>query len=71
MNMPWNKRGYALYKGEQFLSEGTILEISKKTNKSLNGLRYMLTAVYLERCGDSMKRLRLISLDDDEDSKEE
>ncbi|WP_426952848.1 hypothetical protein [Bacillus mycoides] len=66
MNIPWNKRIYALYKGDQFLSEGTILEISKVTNKSLDWLRYMLTPTYAERCSDSMKRLRLISLDDEE-----
>ncbi|AJH16795.1 hypothetical protein ABH946_005215 [Bacillus sp. RC145] len=35
MHIPWDKRVYALYKGDQFLTEGTLLEISKGTNRSL------------------------------------
>ena len=62
--IPWHKRIYALYKGETFLSEGTINEISKETNKTVNFLRWMTHPTYKKRCGDSQKRLRLIELDE-------
>lgn len=65
MKIPWHKRIYALYKGEQFIAEGTIREISREANKSIDYLRYMTYPIYQRRCGDSPKRLRLISLDDD------
>lgn len=65
MKIPWNKRIYALYKGEQFVTDGTILEISRETNKSIDFLRYMTYPIYEKRCGDSMKRLRMVPLDED------
>ncbi|PLT34108.1 hypothetical protein CUU64_07675 [Bacillus sp. V5-8f] len=55
----------SLYKGEQFITEGTIREISRETNKTINFLRYMTYPIYEKRCGDSPKRLRMISLDDE------
>jgi len=64
MKIPWHKRIYALYKGDEFVSEGTIREISKRTNKTVDFLRYMTYPIYEKRCGDSMKRLKLIPLDD-------
>ncbi|PFW61528.1 hypothetical protein [Bacillus sp. AFS075034] len=64
MNKPWYRRIYALYKGEQFISEGTIEEISKETNKTIDFLRYMTFPIYEKRCGDSVKRLRMIPLDE-------
>ncbi|MED2037232.1 hypothetical protein P4V58_08295 [Bacillus wiedmannii] len=67
MHIPWNKRVYALYQGDQFITEGTILEVSEKTNKSLDWLRCMLAPSYEKKWGDSTRRLRLIRLDDDEE----
>ncbi|MGG0258152.1 hypothetical protein ABEY48_08635 [Bacillus mycoides] len=46
MHIPWNKRVYALYQGDQFITEGTILEVSEKANKSLDWLRCMLAPSY-------------------------
>ncbi|GAB6614091.1 MULTISPECIES: hypothetical protein [Bacillus] len=66
MKIPWNERIYALYKGEQFLVDGTILEISKGTNKSLAWLRYMLTPSYDKKRLNSVNCLRLILLDDED-----
>ena len=63
-NTPWNKRIYALYKGEAFLSEGTIREISKETNKTIEFLRWMNTPAYKKRCGNSKKRLNLIEIEE-------
>ncbi|WP_453992141.1 hypothetical protein [Bacillus nitroreducens] len=65
MKIPWHKRIYALYQGDQFISEGTIHEISAETGKSVSFLRYMTYPVYDKRCGDSTRRLRMISLDDE------
>lgn len=67
--IPWNKRVYALYQGDQFITEGTILEVSEKANKSLDWLRCMLAPSYDKKCGNSTRRLRLIQLDDEEDEK--
>ncbi|MDF2792208.1 MAG: hypothetical protein K0S80_5310 [Neobacillus sp.] len=66
MKIPWHKRIYALYKGDTFVTEGTIREISKVTNKSIDFLRYMTFPIYEKRCGNSSKRLRMISLDEEE-----
>jgi hypothetical protein len=65
MKIPWYKKIYALYKGDQFVTDGTIREISRKTNKSIDFLRYMTYPIYGKRCGDSPKRLRLVPLDDE------
>ena len=66
MKIPWYKKVYALYKGENFITEGTIREISKETNKSIDFLRYMTYPIYSQRCGDSHKRLRLVLIDDED-----
>ena len=65
MKIPWHKRIYALYKSDQFITEGTIREISRVTNKSIDFLKYMTYPIYEKRCGDSPKRLRMVSLDDE------
>ncbi|CAM4359408.1 hypothetical protein BAMA_16195 [Bacillus manliponensis] len=71
MSISWREKIYALYKGERFITEGTIQEIHEQTNKSISFLRYMTAPVYEKRCGDSVKRLRLIPLDDEEEDDEE
>lgn len=65
VKIPWHKRIYALYKGEQFITEGTIREISKNTGKSINFLKYMTYPIYAKRCGAGPNRLRMIPLDED------
>ncbi|PGV23053.1 hypothetical protein [Bacillus cereus] len=67
MGLKWHERLYALYKGEQFLTEGTLPEISLAAKKSIEWLRYMTYPAYDKRCNDSVKRLRLVSLDDDDE----
>lgn len=66
MKIPWHKRIYALYKGESFVTEGTIREISKESGKTVDFLKWMTYPTYEKRCGDSTKRLRMVSLDDEE-----
>ncbi|HFF1838848.1 TPA: hypothetical protein ACGBET_003567 [Bacillus cereus] len=67
MELKWHERLYALYKGEQFVTEGTLPEISAVAKKSIDWLRYMTYPAYDKRCNDSIKRLRLVPLDDDEE----
>jgi len=64
MKIPWHKRIYALYKGDQFIAEGTIREISRETGKTIDFLQYMTYPIYEKRCGSSVNRLKMISLDD-------
>jgi hypothetical protein len=65
VKIPWHKRIYALYKGEVFLTEGTIREISRATGKTVDHLKWMTYPAYMKRCENSPKRLRLISLDEE------
>ncbi|MRC02929.1 hypothetical protein GH878_06165 [Bacillus thuringiensis] len=67
VELKWNERLYALYKGEQFVTEGTLPEISLAAKKSIDWLRYMTYPAYDKRCTNSVKRLRLISLDDEDE----
>ncbi|PGU29635.1 hypothetical protein COD66_23305 [Bacillus cereus] len=68
MRIPMYKRVHALYKGDQFLTEGTLLEISERTNRSLAWLQHMLTPTYEKKRKNSTNCLRLYLLDiDDED----
>lgn len=65
MKTPWHKRVYALYKGEQFITEGTIREISRETGKTIDFLKYMTRPVYEKRSIGSRNRLKMILLDVD------
>lgn len=47
---PWYRRIYALYKGENFICDGTIKEIAEQTGKSEDFLRYMTFPAYERRC---------------------
>ncbi|MBG9756384.1 hypothetical protein J2B92_17275 [Lysinibacillus sphaericus] len=64
MKIPWHKRIYALYKGELFITEGTIREISKATGKTIDFLKYMTYPIYEKRSKNGKHRLKMISLDD-------
>jgi len=64
MKIPWHKQIYALYKGEQFVAEGTIQEISRETGKTIDFLKYMTRPIYQKRSANGKKRLKMISLDD-------
>ncbi|KEF40139.1 hypothetical protein M670_00155 [Schinkia azotoformans MEV2011] len=65
--IPWHKRIYALYKGDEYVTDGTIREISKETNKSIYFLKYMTYPSYEKRFGNGPKRLRMVLLDDELD----
>lgn len=58
---------YALYKGDEFVTMGTIPEIARYTDKTIAFIKYMRTPSYEKRCADAKKRLRLLPLDEEED----
>lgn len=62
---PWYRRIYALYKGDQFIAEGTIQEIHVETSRSIKSLRYKTFPCYEKRCLKSTNKLRMIPLDDE------
>lgn len=66
LRIPWHKRIYALYKGDQFITEGTIREISRTTNKSIEFLRYMTYPIYEKRSKNGPQRLQIVPLDDEQ-----
>lgn len=63
--IPWHKRIYTFYKGEVFICDGTIREISKITGKTINHLRFMTNPCYGKRCEGGKNRQLLILLDEE------
>lgn len=57
-------RIYALYKGDDFICDGTITEIARKTGKTRNSLYWMTSPAYKKRIYRGNK-LQMIELDDD------
>lgn len=53
---------YALYKGEDFIADGTIQEIHEKTGKSVEFLKYMTYPIYAKRIKNSKNRLTMTEL---------
>ena len=51
---------YALYKGDEYVTDGTLRELSRKTGKKEATLKFMTTPSYVSRIGD--KALRLVCL---------
>jgi hypothetical protein len=62
----WHEKVYALYKGDQFITDGTIHEIHKATGKTITYLRWMTYPYYRNVRGTGPNRLQLVSLDDEE-----
>lgn len=63
-------REFALYKGEDCLSIGTLFQIAKFKNVKLETLYFLRTPAYkrrLEKRKNSKNAMILISLDDDKD----
>lgn len=67
VKIPWHKREYALYKGDNFITIGTIRQISKDTGKSVDFLRWMTYPTYEKRSENGNNRLKLVRLDEEED----
>lgn len=63
--MKWYNRVYALYKGDDFITTGTIQEISDETGKSVDFLRWMTYPTYKKRSENGKNRLQIVCLDED------
>lgn len=66
MKLKWNEKVYALYKGEKFITDGTIPEIHQATGKSIIFLKYMTYPSYDKKRGQGPNGLKMVPLDDDE-----
>lgn len=58
----WKNDIYALYKGEKFIAEGNIYEISEQTGKSIRFLKYMTWGSYQKRTFGSINALEMVFL---------
>ena len=73
MKIPFEISGmqeYAMYKGDELLSIGTLREISQELNIKMNTLRFYLSPTYKKRVGDRKngkfeKQRMLVRLEDD------
>lgn len=54
---------YAMYKGEECLATGTLVQLSKKLNISIQTLRFYLTPTYRKRFIKSKNRRELIRIE--------
>lgn len=53
---------YALYKGEELLAEGTIIQIAYKMNVKIRTIQFYKTPTYKKRCKNSFNRKELVEL---------
>ena len=62
-------RQYALYKGDEFITEGTPREIAKKTGKTFDSFMFYTRPAYRRRV-ETAKRglLEMVDLEDDDES---
>lgn len=62
-------RQYALYKGDEFIAEGTPREIAKKTGKTFDTLMFYATPAYRRRVEKAKKaRLEMVEIEYDDES---
>lgn len=60
-------RQYALYKGDEFIAEGTPREIARKTGKTFDSLMFYTTPAYGRRIEKAKSgRLEMVEIEDDE-----
>lgn len=53
---------YALYKGDKFITEGTLIKLASELNVKYRTLKFYLTPCYKRRCKRSKNRRILIEL---------
>lgn len=60
-------RLYALYKGDEFIADGTPHEIARKTGKTFDSLMFYTTPAYQRRVEKAKRgRLEMVEIEDDE-----
>ncbi len=61
-------RQYALYKGDEFIADGTPREIARKTGKTFDSLMFYTTPAYRRRVEKAKRgRLEMVYLDEDDE----
>lgn len=61
-------RQYALYKGDEFIADGTPREIARKTGKTFDSLMFYTTPAYHRRVEKSKGgRLEMVELEEDDE----
>lgn len=63
MTMKKNKV-YALYKGEECIAIGTVIQLAKATNVKIDTIQFYTTPTYKRRCKNSNNRRVLVELED-------
>lgn len=70
----YGKHVYAMYRGDEYLMDGTIDEIARKRGCKRSTLLFMLSPTYHKRClqkrkdGETRIMLNLVMIDDEEDA---
>ncbi|NLS38260.1 hypothetical protein GHU05_04870 [Fructobacillus tropaeoli] len=59
-------RVWALYKGEEFITSGTVAEIAEETGKKFDSLMFLTRPAYKRR-KDFGNRLQMYEIGDEED----
>lgn len=65
-----SERVWALYKGDEFIADGTPREIARKTGKTFDHLMFMTRPTYAKRALTDKKyktkgRLKMVELEDE------
>ena len=55
---------YALYKGDEYITDGTLEEIARKTGKTYNTLKWMTYPSYKKRLQERSHRSGVLELVD-------
>lgn len=62
------RKEYALYKGEELLAMGTVMEIAEQIGVKPSTVHYYRSKEYARRTSDARGR-RLVCLEDDDDTR--
>lgn len=58
---------YAVYKGEEFITTGTLQELAEYFGVAYGTIKFMTTPAYRRRCKGGKNRRELFLLDDDKE----
>ena len=58
---------YAVYKGEEFITTGTLRELAAYFGIKQQTIKFMTTPAYKRRCKDGKNRREVFLLDDDDE----
>jgi hypothetical protein len=61
-------REYALYRGDKFVTIGTIKQIAEETGTKEETIRFYRSPAYARRRGDNADGMFLIEIDEEDDN---